>query len=115
MPGASGVYGITKSVTFHDGATVAADGETFEVGAYKTLTVEIYGTSTTRTVAFIGIGPSGSQRTIMGVKLSDLTTGTSTTGTGELWQFDITGLTTVIMDLTAVAGGNVSVKGMVVA
>lgn len=105
----------TIAHSFHDAATVAADGAPFDVLAYKTLTVEIYGTSTSRTVVFIGIGPSGTQRPIMGVRLSDFSTGTSTTGTGEFWQFDITGLSQVIMDLTAVSGGNVSVKGKAVA
>jgi hypothetical protein len=51
----------------------------------------------------------------MGIKVSDLSTGVSTTGTGEVWQFDVTGLEEVIMDLTAVSGGNVSVKGRAVA
>jgi hypothetical protein len=102
-------------VTFHNAATTAADGDAFTVGAYKTLNIEIYGTSTTRTVAFMGVGPSGTAYAISGVKLFDLTTGTSTTGTGELWQFDITGLTQVIMDITAVTGGNVTVKGKAVA
>jgi hypothetical protein len=101
--------------TFHNAATAAADGNSFPVGRYRTLTVEIYGTSATRTVAFMGVGPSGAAYAISGVKLSDLTTGTTTTGTGELWQFDITGLSQVIMDLTAVAGGNVTVKGKAVA
>ena len=79
------------------------------------LTVEIYGTSTARTIAFIGRGPSGTDRAIMGVRLSDLSTATSTTGTGELWQFDITGLTAVFCDLQVVAGGNVTIKGRAVA
>ena len=102
-------------VTFHDAATVAADGNIFTVDGQKTLTVEIYGTSTSRTIAFIGRGESGTDRAIMGVRLSDLSTATSTTGTGELWQFDITGLVSVFMDLQAVAGGNVTIKGRAVA
>jgi len=103
------------NIVFHDGAIVTADGNIFAVGKYKTLTVEIYGTSATRTVAFIGRGTSGADRVIMGVRLSDLSTAVSTTGTGEIWQFDITGLTSIFMDLQAVAGGNVSVQGRAVA
>ena len=103
------------SVVFHADATSAADGTVFTVGNYKTLTVEIYGTSTSRTVAFIGRGAGVTDRALMGVNLSDFSTGTSTTGTGEIWQFDITGLTSVFMDLQAVSGGNVSVTGRVVA
>jgi len=105
----------TTDVVFHDAATVPANGTVFTVGGYKTLTVEIYGTSTSRTIEFKARGPAGVDRALMGVRLSDLATAISTTGTGEIWQFDITGLTSVFMNLSAVAGGNVSVKGKVVA
>jgi len=105
----------TEDVTFHDAATVAADGTAFTVLGYKTLTVEITRTAGTSTIAFIGEGPSGANIALMGVNLSTLATATSTTGTGEIWQFDVTGLTSVFMDLQAVAGGNVSVKGKAVA
>jgi hypothetical protein len=107
--------GLVTSHTFHDAATVAADGTPLTVGGGKTLLVEIWGTSVSRTVGFKGAGPEGTHWSIMGVNLGTFATATSTTGTGELWQFDVTGLVTVIMDLEAVAGGNVSVKGRLVA
>jgi len=107
--------GSTADVIFHTAATTAADGTILTVGNYKTLTVEIYGTSSSRTVAFIGRGAGAADRALMGINLSDFSTATSTTGTGEIWQFDITGLTSVFMDLQAVSGGNVSVTGRVVA
>lgn len=103
------------AVVFHNEASSAADGATIPVDGNKTLTIEIWGTSATRNVAFMGIGPSGTARPINGVNLTDFTVDVSTSGTGELWQFDVTGLTSVIMDLTAVSGGNVSVKGKLVA
>lgn len=105
----------TEDVTFHDAATAAADGTAFTVEGYKTLTVEITRTAGTSTVAFMAEGPSGADIPLMGVNLSTLATAISTTGTGELWQFDITGLTKVFMDLTAVATGPVTVKGKAVA
>lgn len=104
-----------EAVTFHDAAVVAADGTVFTVGGYKTLLVEVYGTSTAFNVAFYGKGPSGTARAIMGVKLSDLSTGINTTVLNELWVFDVTGLTSVLMDLVSVVSGNVSVKGTAVA
>jgi hypothetical protein len=106
--------GVT-TVTFHSAQTVDADGQEFTVGSYKILTVEISGTSASRTVEFKGAGPSGTFTPITGVRLSDFSTATKTVGTGELWQFDVTGLDKVIMDLTAVAGGNVTVAGKAVA
>jgi hypothetical protein len=110
----SGVGTIRKEHTFLDAASTPTSGTIVAVEDYKTLTIEIYGTSSSRTVNFYGIGESETSRALMGVKLSDLVTGTSTTGTGELWQFDITGLVSVTIDLTAVAGGNVSVVGRLV-
>ena len=102
--------------TFHDVATVAANGAALDVDGFKTLTVEVYGTSTSRNINFLGKGPSGATRSLPGCKMSgdtNFTMATSTTSTGEIWQFDITGLEYVLMDLTAVAGGNVSIKGRV--
>ena len=106
---------LVQSVTFHDAATVAADGTALTVGGLKTLTVEIYGSSTSRTVEFKGAGPEGTYRPITGLNMQTLLTDITTTGTAELWQFDITGLVSVIMDLSAVAGGNVTIKGRAVA
>lgn len=104
-----------KDVTFHDAATAPGKGVAFSVGGYKTLTVEIYGTSTSRTINFKATLVSGAEIPIMGVKLSDMSMSNNTSGTGEIWQFDVTGLNTVIMDLVAVSGGNVSIKGKAVA
>ncbi|WP_144561691.1 hypothetical protein [Bacillus mycoides] len=105
----------TKAVVFHDGVTAVGAGVTFPVESYKTLTIEVYGTSTSREIKFYGIGTSGAKRQITGVNLLDLTMATSTKGTGELWQFEIVGLESVVMELTSVSGGNVTVKGKAVA
>ncbi len=105
---------VKENIVFQDASTSAGNGTSFEVGVYKTLTIEIYGTSSTRTVTFYGKGTSGTLRALMGVRMSDFSTAVSTTGTGEIWQFDTTGLEYVVMDLTAVSGGNVSVKGRAV-
>jgi hypothetical protein len=106
-----------EAVTFHEAAVAAADGTAFTVGGYKTLTVEILRTATSGTIAFTAEGPSGADILISGVNLASFATATSTTGTGELWQFDITGLTKVFMDITVmVAGaGSITVKGTAVA
>jgi len=100
--------------TFHNAATSIGNGTEFTVGNMKTLTIEIYGTSTSRTIEFYGKGDSGTLRSLKGINLSTFESATSTTGTGEIWQFDITGLVGVIIKLAAVSGGNVTVKGRAV-
>ncbi|MDP4117667.1 MAG: hypothetical protein Q8873_00540 [Bacillota bacterium] len=110
----------TKDFTFHSAATSAADGAAFEVGTFKTLTVDIDGTVTSATVEFKYKGANGVYKSLKGIKLSDWTTATSTaitTSAAETWQFDIAGLKTVIMDLSAItpgAGGSITVKGTAV-
>lgn len=104
-----------SDITFHDAATVASNGTVVAVGGFKNLTVEIYGTSTSRTVTFYGKSKSGTLRPMQGVRVSDFAMSLNSTTKDEIWQFDITGLDYVVMDLTAVAGGDVSVKGRMIA
>jgi hypothetical protein len=108
---------LVEDVTFHNAITTAADGTALTVGGLKTLTVYISGTSTSRTIEFKGLPPgavAGDYRPIMGVRMSDFATAISTTSNNEIWQFDITGLQEVIMDCSAVTGGNLTVKGRAV-
>lgn len=100
---------------FHDDAESADDGSALIVGAYKRLLVEITGSSTDKIVAFKGTMESGVYTTIQGIRKSDYTLGTNTTGgtdiTPEIWAFDIELFNSVIMDLTSIDNGNVTVKG----
>ena len=102
-------------VIFHDAVSATGNGLIYSVGGYKTLTVEIFGTSTSRQVTFRARGPAGADRPLTGLRLADLVADTSTTGTAEIWQFDITGLTSILFPIASVAGGNASVCGRVVA
>ena len=103
---------------FHDAATAAGNGVFLEVKYFKTLTVETFGTAanSARTLTFYSKGPSGALKALAGVKISaaPLVTAVSTTGTAETWQFDITGLHKVYMDLTSITGGTFSVYGRAV-
>jgi hypothetical protein len=110
-----------KDHKFHDASTETGNGKAFkqnDANQYKTLTVEIFGSedNTARTVTFYGKGLSGALRPIAGIKVSaaPMTTALNSTGTGELWQFDISGMVEVVMDLTAITGGSVSVYGRAV-
>jgi hypothetical protein len=106
-----------KEVIFHHEATVPAE-VSLPVGAYKSLTLELFGTSTSRTVKFYGVGKSGIKRPLPAVKMTgdvNFDMMTETTLTGCIFELSITGLDYVIVDLTAVAGGNVSAEGSMVA
>lgn len=96
-------------------ATVAGNGTVFTVGSTKTLTISISGTSTSRTVVFEASDVDGNFTPFQGVRLSDLEMGVQTTGTNEKWQFEVTGITSFRARISAVAGGNVVVKGTAVA
>ena len=95
-------------------ATAVGTGTPFEVGAAKTLTLEITGTSTSRTIVFEAASVSGAFYSIQGVKTSDFSMATQTTGKDEVWSFDVTGQVTFRARVSTVAGGNVSVKGKAV-
>ena len=108
--GGSGGGGFT-AVTLQDAATAVSNGTNFAVSTNKTITVEITGTSTSRTVIFEGSSVGGSFFRIQGARLSDLVIDSQTTGSGEVWQFEVTGLVNFRARISAIAGGNVSVKG----
>lgn len=103
---------------FHDESTAAKNGAFLDVKYFKTLTVEIFSSvaNSARTITFYSKGPSGVLKALAGIKISvaPLTTAVSTTGTAETWQFDITGLQKVYMDLTSITDGTVSVTGRAV-
>ncbi|MGE7650480.1 hypothetical protein ACQKM1_22295 [Peribacillus frigoritolerans] len=108
------VKSSVKDVVLHDVVTATGNGTALAVGDTKTLTIEVYGTSTSRTLVFEAAGVTGTFYPVKGIKLTDLSMDTQTTGSGELWQFDLTGVVQFRARLTAVAGGNVSVKGKAV-
>lgn len=108
------MVGDLLDVSFHDESIEPQAGNVVFINRAKTLTLTIYGTSMSRTVRFYSVDSQLNVIPIIGVNLSDYTLGTSTNGTTQLWQFDVTGLIAVYMELVAVDGGNVSVKGRLV-
>ena len=103
-----------SDVVLQDAMSTIGDGKIFIVNDTKTLTLEVSGTSVSRTILFESAGVTGTFYPIKGIKLTDLSMGTQTTGSGEMWQFDVTGVVQFRAKLTAVVGGNVSVKGKAV-
>lgn len=105
----------TTTATLQNNVTTTGTGTPFTVGAYKTLTIEITGTSTSQNINFEASSISGTYYPIQGVRLSDYSMATSTTGINEVWTFDITGLQNFRANLTSVSGGNVTIQGKAVA
>ena len=118
--GSAQIYPLVKpNIIFHDASAVAGNGNEIDVGSSTTLSVEIAGdgSNTARTVTFYCKGPMGVLRAIPGTKYTgdtNYTQAMNTTGTGEIWVFDVTGLEKVIMDLTSITGGTVTIKGKLI-
>lgn len=109
-----------QSVTLQNNATAAGNGTPFapEDGNY-TLTFEINGTSTSRTVLFELAGPSGQYMPVTAFSVTDPTKfGPQTTGGSntapESWQVEVPAGYSFRARVSAVAGGNVTVKGKAV-
>jgi len=103
----------SQDVTLLDAQT-ATKTVTLDVKTFNTLVIEVYGTAASRQLNFLCKSASDVNRAIQGVRLSDYAMATSTTTNNEIWSFDVTGLDSFVLDLTAVTGGNVSVKGKAV-
>lgn len=109
-----------QTVTLQNNATAAGNGTPFapEDGNY-TLTFEITGTSTSRTVLFEIAGPSGVYGPHTAFSVSDPTkfgpqsSGGSNTDP-ESWQVEVPAGYKFRARISAVAGGNVTIKGKAV-
>jgi hypothetical protein len=82
----------------------------FSVGTNKTITLEIFGTTTLSTVVFEGSYISGTFSSIMEVRLYDLSTATQTTTKDEIWQFDVTGLNFFKARISSISCRNLIIK-----
>lgn len=114
------IKAAAEPVTLQNAATAAGNGTPFapEDGNY-TLTFEITGTSTSRTVLFELAGPSGQYMPVTAFSVTDPTkfgpqsTGGSNTAP-ESWQVEVPAGYSFRARISAVTGGNVTVKGKAV-
>ncbi|MBY8913827.1 phage portal protein [Bacillus sp. YC2] len=103
-----------EDVIFHEDAVETGEGNIFSAGTRKKLLVEITGTAESSDVAFWGRAFSGENLPIRGVKSDDGTSSCGTSGTHEAWSFDIAGFKEIVMEITKISGGSLSVKGTAV-
>ena len=110
----------SEAIVLHNAATAAEDGTVIDVSEASTVYIEIYGTSTSKTVLFQAAGQSGIFQAIKGAKNSCLdpenvtyatqsTTDTHTTS--EWWEFDVSAFEEFKARLDSIGNGNCSIKG----
>jgi hypothetical protein len=105
---------INNEWIFHDKTTTPQNGTEFMPNYADQMTIFITGTSTSRTIEFKGSDEDGNWYSIPAFKNPDFTLASSTTGNNEAWIVDLTGWVSVNVNVTAIDGGNVTVKAKVV-
>lgn len=100
---------------FQNGATALGDGSEMGINVgMVTATVEITGTGT-NTVIFEGKASYDSAwYPILGVNLTDISTATSVSAKGVIYQIPLDGLTKFRIRVSAFTSGTVTVKGTVI-
>jgi len=105
----------TNTWVFQD-TTITGNGNVFKSGRNDQLTIYITGTNTSRIIHFEGCDAESTPNwfPIPAVKLPELTTASSTTGTNETWSINLTQWVGVRCRISAIAGGTVKITGRVV-
>lgn len=109
-----------EDVTLQDASTASGNGTTFApIDGNYTLTFEITGTSTSRTIVFELAGPSGQYMPITAFSVNDPTKfGQQTSGgsnsSPESWQVVVPAGYAFRARISVIAGGDVTVKGKAV-
>lgn len=108
---------VQQETTLQNAVSAVGNGTAINMGNTDTFKItEISGTSTSRTLIFeVSNAETGAYSVVQGVKLADLSMATQTSGKDEIWQIDgLAGLWFRVR-VSAIAGGNVTVKGKAVA
>lgn len=103
-----------NTATIVSATTVVGATGSLAIGGRKTLVVDIAGTDVTPTTFFYGKGVSTTPHTLLGTRLDNGVTYTSSTATGQLWRFDVSGLTTFQATTSPVSPGNVVIYGKII-
>ena len=94
----------------HSTQTQTSQGDVIIVDDVTTLIIAVSGTSTSFTLGFLSSLDGVNYFPLSGNKMSDYSTfATSTTETGQAWQFDVTGLCYFKANLSSISNGNISV------
>ena len=108
---------VGGEAVLQNAVTVTGNGTAIYMGGADTFKItEISGSSTSRTVIFeVSNTETGTYSAVQGVNLADLSMASQTSNNGEIWQIDGLAGLWFRARVSAVAGGNVTVKGKVIA
>jgi hypothetical protein len=101
---------IKNSQKLQNAQTTISTGDYINVTETDVMVISISGTSTSFTILFQASLDGVNYFNISGTKLSDPTVFSTTTSTiGEAWEFDVSAITSVKTNLTAIGNGNITV------
>lgn len=105
---------IIKKFYLQNAATSTGNGTPFNVTNQDEIIFVTSGTSTSRTLVFeISDDDGATYVPLSCVNLSTLAIASTTTGNGEVWSANVRGINYFRVRISAVAGGNLTVKGKV--
>ena len=101
--------------TFHDASSTTGNGLALKVDGRDRLDIEITSSvaNTARTITFYKKFKNGDLKPLVGYRDYDSDDALSTTATGESYALDITNAYEIVMDLTSITGGTVTIEGRV--
>ncbi|WP_425203602.1 hypothetical protein [Priestia megaterium] len=102
---------FVKPVTLQNAATAVGNGTEFPIESYSKLNIKATGTATSFTVVFEAAHADGVYEPVMGIKMATFDMSNQMTTKNESYQLEVAGYATFRARVTAVVGGNVSVKG----
>jgi len=97
--------------SIHVNTTTISTGSEIECTQAETITLEIVGTSTSRTILFQGKTENGIWYDVYGVCRNKNITDKQTTGKDEVWVLPLLGFTYFRCNITAISGGTISIFG----
>lgn len=110
------MFNNIANIILQNNATTTGNGTEYDNSSNgaDSITFEISGTSSSKTIIFEGASLSGTYYPIQCVNLSTLAIDTQTTGNSEIWQVSLEGIDKFRTRISAINGGNVTIIGKVV-
>lgn len=105
---------MSNIFTFQNAVTEAGNGNVFTPEFADVISIEFSGTASSFTAVFEELGESGAWHAIAGIRRSDFAPGSSVTAKTGRWDVTLSGVLSLRVRVSAVSGGNLTVKGKLV-